>query len=207
MGNLKHIVETMGNVRAKLDEADDIKNNTASFLNERFDASDKSLQESLKKVLKDQGEQATFASAVHQTVLSVTQNNQLMLHNMIDDLKHLERKLNEESGKLSKDISQVKTGVGSSSESLSKQINVLSKGIERLPTSFPVPKDVDLSKVLNGIMNLDNQVKNIPAPKEVSFKALENRLTAMETSLKKRVHVFEIERKNDQITKVTVRTK
>ena len=207
MGNLKHIVETMGNVRSKLDEADDIKKNTSNYLNERFEVSDNNLRESLNKVMKEQGEQSMFASAVHQTVLSVTQNNQLMLHNMIDDLKHLERKLNEESGKLSKEVSKVSTGVGSNSESLSKQIKILEKGISQLPTSFPEPEKVDLSKLISEISSVSAQVRNIPAPKAVSFTALENRLTAMETSMKKRVHVFEIERNHEGIKKVTVRTK
>ena len=42
---------------------------------------------------------------------------------------------------------------------------------------------------------------------KVSFTVLENRISALEDIFKKRVHVFEIERKNDQISKVTVKVK
>ena len=124
--------------------------------------------------------------------------------NVLQELLKLKEELSEEVG-------EVKSGVGSSSESLSEQINGISKGISQLPTSFPEAKEVDLSKVLSGIMNLNTQVQSlptsIPKPEKVSFASIEKRIAALEGVFKKRVHVFEIERKNDQISKVTVKVK
>ena len=161
----------------------------------------------IDKKLKDLVEQTVRSQsrAFHEAILEMIQSQQPMLKSNTNVLQEL-LKLKEE---LSEEVDEVKSGVGSSSESLSKQINVLSKGIERLPTSFPEIKEVDLSKVLNGIMNLNNQVKSIdiPKPEKVSFASIEKRISALEDVFKKRVHVFEIERKNDQISKVTVKVK
>ena len=80
MPKLEHLYKGMQNVKRDLDDADSMKSNADEFLGKRFDESDKRMDASLKNVMKEQSEQAVFASAVHQTVLQVAQNNQLMLH-------------------------------------------------------------------------------------------------------------------------------
>ena len=163
----------------------------------------------IEKKLKDLVEQSARSQsrAFQEAILEMIQSQQPMLKSNTSVLQEL-LKLKEE---LSEEVDEVKTGVGSSSESLSGQINEIAKGIERLPTSFPEPKEVDLSTLMNGIRNLNAQVKSlptsIPKPEKVSFASIEKRISALEDIFKKRVHVFEIERKNDQISKVTVKVK
>lgn len=207
MGNLSHLTGGMDQVKKRLDQANNIGLDLSDILGKRFGEVNSNLEKNLKTLVEQssQSQSRAFQTAVQDAVLNITRSQQIMLNSNMGVLQEL-LKLKEE---LSEEVNEVKSGVGSSSETLSEKINVLSKGIERLPTSFPQPEKVDLSKVLNGIMNLNTQVKSIdiPKPEKVSFASIEKRISALEDTFKKRVHVFEIERKNDQISKVTVKVK
>ena len=207
MGSLSHLTGGMNRIKEKLDQADAMGLDLSDLLGKKFSEVNSSLEKNLKTLVEQssQSQNRSFQSAVQDAVLNITRSQQIMLNSNMGVLQEL-LKLKEE---LSEEVGEVKSGVGSSSESLSEQINGISKGIERLPTSFPEAKEVDLSKVLNGIMNLNTQVKSIdiPKPEKVSFASIEKRISALEDTFKKRVHVFEIERKNDQISKVTVKVK
>jgi len=209
MGSLSHLTGGMNRIKEKLDQADAMGLDLSDLLGKKFGEVNSSLEKNLKTLVEQssQSQSRSFQSAVQDAVLNITRSQQIMLNSNMGVLQEL-LKLKEE---LSEEVGEVKSGVGSSSESLSEQINGISKGIERLPTSFPEAKEVDLSKVLNGIMNLNTQVQSlptsIPKPEKVSFASIEKRISALEDTFKKRVHVFEIERKNDQITKVTVKVK
>ena len=207
MGNLAHLTGGMDQVRKRLDQANNIGMDLSDILGKKFSEVNSSLEKNLKVLVEQssQSQNSVFSSAVEKAVAGVSQTQSILLNSMMSLTREL-LKLKEE---LSEEVDEVKSGVGSSSESLSKQINVLSKGIERLPTSFPEPEKVDLSKVLNGIMNLNTKVSSIdiPKPEKVSFDSVEKRISALEDVFRKRVHVFEIERKNDQISKVTVKVK
>jgi len=209
MGNLAHLTGGIDRIRDKLAQADAMGLDLSDVLGKRFDEVNEKLAKNLDTLLKQsqQSQNSAFQTAVQQAVLNITQSQQIMLNSNVGVLQEL-LKLKEE---LSEEVEEVKSGVGSSSESLSGQINAIAKGIELLPTSFPEPEKVDLSKVLTGISNLGTMVKSIPTeiPKaeKTDLSAIEKRLTAVEEALKKRVHKFDIERVNDQIKTITVRTK
>ena len=207
MGTLSHLTGGMDNVKKKLDQANNIGLDLSDILGSRFNEVNSTLEKNLKTLVEQssQSQNRSFQSAVQDAVLNITRSQQIMLNSNMGVLQEL-LKLKAE---LSEEVSEVRTGVGSSSETLSEKIMELEKGISQLPTSFPEAKEVDLSKVLNGIMNLNKQVKSIdiPKPEKVSLSGIENRLKTLEDNFKKRVHVFEIERKNDMISKVTVKVK
>ena len=206
-------MDNMNAVQGKLDEADSIKNDTSSYLNERFDESDKKLDANLKSVLKEQSEQAVFASAIHQTVLQVAQNNQLMLHNMINDLKTLEKQQREHTEKLKSGVDAAKTGLSGKSDALSTKLTSLAADIKKLPTRIPEPEKVDLSPVINGIKQVGNAVKNIPTAKfpdmSGNFNDMKKKIADLEKKLSKRVHTFDIQRdsNNNLVKSITVKTK
>ena len=206
-------MDNMNAVQGKLDEADTIKNDTSSYLNERFDESDKKLDANLKSVLKEQSEQAVFASAIHQTVLQVAQNNQLMLHNMINDLKTLEKQQREHTEKLKSGVDAAKTGLSGKSDALSTKLTSLAADIKKLPTQIPEPEKVDLSPVINGIKQVGNAVKNIPTAKfpdmSGNFNDMKKKIADLEKKLSKRVHTFDIQRdsNNNLVKSITVKTK
>lgn len=196
----------MNNVRGRLDEADSIKNDTSTFLNQRFEESDQRMKKGLSSVLKEQSEQAVFAAAVHQTVLQVTQNNQAMLHNMINDLKLLERQINQSAKEINKESSDISKG-------LQAQIKEISSSIDKIPTEHPEQVKTDLSPVLNGLRQVSNAVKALPKsiPEVVIPKPMDysNDFKRLLDRLDKRVHVFEIERDphNELVKSITVKTK
>jgi len=209
MGNLAHLTGGIERIREKLEQADAMGLNLSDLLGKKFAAVNDSLEKNLKTLVEQssQSQSRAFQTAVQEAVLNITRSQQIMLNSNVGVLQEL-LKLKEE---LSEEVGEVKNGVGSSSESLSGQINAIAKGIELLPTSFPEPEKVDLSKVLNGISNLGTMVKSIPTeiPKaeKTDLSSIEKRLTALEEALKKRVHTFEVERVNDQIKIIKVRTK
>ena len=207
MGSLSHLTGGMDRIKEKLAQADSMGLNLSDLLGKKFEQVNTSLEKNLKTLVEQssQSQSRAFQNAVQDAVLNITRSQQIMLNSNMGVLQEL-LKLKEE---LSEEVNEVKSGVGSSSETLSEKIMELEKGISQLPTSFPQPEKVDLSQLMNGIMNLNSQVKSIdiPKPEKVSFSGIENRLKTLEDNFKKRVHVFEIERKNDQISKVTVKVK
>ena len=209
MGNLAHLTGGMERVKEKLAQADAMGLNLSDLLGKKFAEVNENLGRNLKVLVEQAGnaQSSAFSKAVQQAVMNITQSQQIIINSNLGVLQGL-LKLKEE---LSEEVEEVKSGVGSSSTSLSEQISVVAKGIERLPTSFPEAKEVDLSKVLNGISNLGTMVKGIPTeiPKaeKTDLSAIEKRLEALEEAMKKRVHTFEVERVNDQIKTIKVRTK
>jgi len=211
MAKLEHLLGGMKQVQSRLDEADSIKTDATSFLNERFDQSDQKMSDNLKNVLKEQSDQAVFAAAVHQTVLQVTQNNQMLLHNMLNDLKVIERQVNDKAGMIKSDVSTFKGDVSKGQKNVTSKLDKLSADLAKLPTQIPEPEKVDLSGLDKAVMALGLQVDNIPTAKspDISgkFSGLEKKISDLQEKLSKRVHVFDIERENDMVKRIVVRTK
>lgn len=209
MGSLAHLTGGMERVKEKLAQADAMGLNLSDMLGKKFAEVNENLGRNLKVLVEQAGnaQSGAFSKAVQDAVMNITQSQQIIINSNLGVLQGL-LKLKEE---LSEEVEEVKSGVGSSSTSLSEQISVVAKGIERLPTSFPEAKEVDLSKVLNGIANLGTIVKAIPTeiPKveKTDLSDIVKRLTALEDAIKKRISVFKVERINDQIDTIKVTTK
>jgi hypothetical protein len=208
MGKLSGIMDGMNSVKQQLDEADTIKNHTNEYLNKRFDESDERMSSNMKAVLKEQSEQAVFASAVNQTVLQVAQNNQVMLHNMINDLKLLEREINKSTKEINKDFRGNLDGAKKDIQTqMSKTLTKISADIANIPTEIPEPEKTDLSPVITGVKAVLAAIKAIPEPKIPKPVDVMPTLQRLEKKIDKRAYTFDIERENDLIKKVTVRTK
>ena len=214
MALLGERVKQVQNMQSKLDEADAIKSDSSEFLNARFDESDKKMDKTLQKVLKDQSEQAVFASSVHQTVLQVAQNSQLMLTGILSDLKEIERQVNAKSDSIKSDVGKVKGDVSSSQQNMTGKLDKISADLAKLPTQIPEPPKTDLSQVINGIKQVGSAVQNIPTAKfpdmSPSFSKMEKKIAELQKKLSTRVHVFDIERdkhNGDLVKRITVRTK
>jgi hypothetical protein len=191
---LEHLVENINKAKNRVSEADHTRSESDEFLGKRFDESDKKLDASMKNVLKEQSEQSVFAAAVHQTVLQVTQNNQLMLHNMINDLKHLERKLSEKTAKIKDDVGTAKSGLSSKTDDLSKKLTSIGSDITAAVKSIPLPTPTDLSGLSKEIKALDKTIKAIPKVIIPEQKDVGHYFTSLEKMIKGRTHTFEVER-------------
>ena len=135
MGNLAHLTGGMDNVKKRLDQANHIGTDLSDILGNRFKEVNSNLEKNLKTLVEQASnmQNSAFSGVVEKAVLNITQSQQLMLNSNMGVLQEL-LKLKAE---LSEEVSEVRTGVGSSSESLSEKIKELEKGISQLPTSFP----------------------------------------------------------------------
>lgn len=209
MGSLAHLTGGMERVKEKLAQADAMGLDLSDLLGRKFAEVNENLGKNLKTLVEQSAsaQSGAFSRAVQDAVMNITQSQQIIINSNLGVLQGL-LKLKEE---LSEEVEEVKSGVGSSSSTLAEQIGEVAKSVGRLPTAFPEPEKVDLSKVLNGISNLGTMVKSIPTeiPKaeKTDLSAIEKRLEALEEAMKKRVHTFEVERVNDQIKTIKVRTK
>ena len=212
MSQLAHLTGGMERIKEKLAQADAMGLNLSDLLGKKFAEVNTNLEKNLKTLVEQTGnaQSSAFTKAVQQAVMNITQSQQIIINSNLGVLQGL-LKLKEE---LSEEVDEVKSGVGSSSTTLSEQISEVAKGIERLPTSFPQPEKVDLSKVLTGISNLGTLVKEIPTEipqaEKTDLSNIEKRLKALEDTLdmyKKRVHTFDIAYVNDRPKTITVKTK
>ena len=207
---LEHLYNGMQGVKRDLDEADSIKNNADEFLGKRFDESDKKLDKSLKNVLKEQSEQAVFAASVHQTVLQVTQNNQMLLHGMINDLKTLERQLSDQTTRIKDDVKSSKDGLKGKSDDLSKKLTSIGTDISKAIGNIPVPKATDLSGLSKQISALNSTIKAIPKTVIPEQKDMGHYFASLEKMIKGRTHTFTVEREEfgDKLIKtITAKSK
>ena len=177
MGALAHLV--------KIKPGD----NLDSFLTEGFNSVSDRLEGALSRLMKesDAVQSSSLTSAVEGVVNAVADSHRIFSEGVV---------------RLSEEVQEVKTDVGSSVQTLSQQIHSVTQSIAILPTSIP---ETDLSGLMNGISNVHKQVKAIPEVKvpdmKKDFAALEKRMTAMEKRLAKRVHNFEIERDVSNLVK------
>jgi len=207
MGMLSGLNDKLQGVQGRLQEADDMNYDMDSKISSRMDATDKKLEENLESVLKKQSEQAVFATAVHQTSLQVVQNIQVMLQGMLSDIKVVERKLGEKTDKLSSEVGNVKSGVGSSEKATLAQLKSIADSLAKLPTQFPEQIKTDLSGLERDIKAVGMAVKNIPTTKIPPAQDISPFFKKLENKIDKRVHTFDIKRdNNDQIKTITVRT-
>jgi hypothetical protein len=212
MPKLEHLLNGMNGVQSKLNEADTMKADTEGYLGKRFDESDQKLDKSLKNVLKEQSEQAVFASAVHQTVLQVAQNNQLMLHNMINDLKALEGQVREQTSKLKKelggDLGKLNTQATKNGTEIGNKLSEVGNDITKAIGNIPVPKATDLTGLSKDIKRLEGAIKSIPKTIIPEQKDLTGSFKSLEKMIKNRTHTFEVEREQfgDKLIKTITAT-
>ena len=205
MGSLAHLTGGIDKIRTKLEQADAMGLDLSGLLGKRFDEVNSKLEKNLNKLVAQAGQtqNTSFANAVSQAVLSITQQQQMMLNSNASVLTEL-IKLKKE---LSEEVEEVKAGVGSVNQSLAGQIDNLAKSVERLPTQFPEQVKTDLSGLINGLKEIHSSVKSIPVPKIPAQKDMSPLFKNLEKKLSKRVHTFEIEREQDMIKRITVTTK
>ena len=170
----------------------------------------KKMVSALKSLVDESSRQqnAAFSNAVQQAVLAISQSNQTMLNS----LERMSREAQTGQRGLSKSIEANGKAGSEGKQAIQNQLKTLSAELAKLPTSFPIPKDVDLSGLSKDIKTVAAAVKNIPAAEFPSFPKpvdLTPQFQSIEKKLNKRVHVFEIERDSltELITKITVRTK
>ena len=79
------------------------------------------------------------------------------------------------------------------------------------PLSPPEPEKVDLSGVNKGIAAVGRAVQSIPTAQfpdmSADFSKLEKKINDLKKKLSTRVHVFDIERENDLVKRITVKVK
>ena len=204
---LEHLVKGIEQTQARLKRADMVKEGLEESIARRLDESNKMLVGVLKELVAEQTNGALFSSSVHQTVLSITQNNQILLRALEKQTRNVVKEVESSNRNTIKEIEKVNKSVGSGNQALEGQINNLSKSVDRIPTQFPVQKETDLSGLSREIKSVGAAVSNIPTAKPADLRGVESKISSLETKLSKRVHVFEIERGKEGIKKVTVRTK
>ena len=206
---LEHLVKGMNGIKSELDDADSRKNNSDDLFKQRFDESDKKLDKSLKNVIKEQSEQAVFSTAIHQTVLQVAQNTQMTINGMINDLKHLERQVIDQTTRIKDDVKSAKVGINGQGDDLSKKLTSIGSDITAAIKSIPVPKATDLSGLSKQMKALDSTIKAIPKTVIPEQKDLTASFKSLEKMIKGRTHTFEVERDpfNDLIKTIKVASK
>jgi hypothetical protein len=206
MPKLDYLVKGLQQTQAKLDSAAEMKGGLSESIGKRLEESNKMLVGVLKEIVTEQTNGALFSSSVHQTVLSITQNNQLLLRSLEKITMAVEKEVTQSNKQLAKEVVKVGKAVGSVDTSLSGQINNLAKSVERLPTQYPKQKETDLSGINSAIKAVGNAVMNIPKPPVVNIKP---EMANLEKRLDKRVHTFEIGRDptTGGIKKITVSVK
>jgi hypothetical protein len=208
MGLLSGYTDGAMQIRDKLEKNE--VGDSEDYFERGFSKVNKNLEGTLKELIQQAGQSQdmAFNRAVSQAVLSVTQSQQIILN-------ALQRITSEviSTGKDVKDqgASTVKSGVSGMEKSISAQIAALATTVAKLPTQFPVQKETDLSPVINGLKQVNNAVKALPKsipevvfPKQLDFS---KDIKSLEKKIDNRVFEFNIERDNELIKKVTVRTK
>ena len=170
----------------------------------------KKMATALKSLVDESSRQqnAAFSNAVQQAVLAISQSNQTMLNSL--------ERMSREAQSGQKGITQTIDAAGkvtrTENKGLQAEMKSIADSVSKLPTQFPIPKDVDLSGLSKDIKTVAMAVKNIPTAEFPDFPKpvdLNPSLDRIEKKLNKRVHVFDIERDSltELITKITVRTK
>jgi len=189
---LEHLVTGQERLRNKLAEAEQVKGGISEEISKRLDASNTMLVDTIKGLVTEQTNTALFSSSVHQTVLSIAQNSQIILR----ELEQAVRNMNDASvgrGNSLKD-SVGKVSTKAEVNTLSEQVLALGILIDRLPTAFPEQKETDLSGLAGDIKTVRNAVQDIKFPEMPKTMDISGQLLEMEQRMGQRVYVFDVER-------------
>ena len=164
----------------------------------------------LKSLVDESNRQqnTAFSNVVNQAVLNIAQSNR----GMLNTLSAMEQQALSGRKALGKMIDANGKAGADSKKALTADIKTVAASIAKLPTQFPVPKDVDLSGLSKDIKTVASAVKNIPTAEFPAFPKpidLTPQFKDIKKMLNKRVHVFEFDRDpaTDLVRKMTVRVK
>ena len=195
MGKLAHLNEGLGKLQSRLAQADrndDIRRGELdSLLNDRFDKISDRLQGSLNRLMEesDKAQSASLSKAVEGVVSAVADTHGIFK----EGLARISEAVRKSHDTLITEIGGINNDAGNQLiiKQLSDGLNNIKTGMDKLPKSFPTPKDVDLSDITIALNSI-----NIP---DVSPQLK----TLIEC---KREFVFDVERSvDDLINKIVVK--
>jgi hypothetical protein len=206
MGNLSQYAEQIQGVQSKLNEAESIKDNMDEMISKRFEEVSNKMMKSLEGLVNANNKDTIMSSSVTQAVLSIAQNNQLLMRDLEKEMRQTNKDMTANNNALKAEVKKVGDGV---SKTLAGQLTNIASQVKAIPTQFPEQIKTDLSGVEKGIRNLMSAISSIPLPdipKQADmtpqFKRLEKQLIALK---KKPNHEFIVHRNSDDlVTKVTV---
>ena len=205
MGNLSQYAEQIQGVQSKLNEADSIKDNMDEMISKRFEEVSNKMMKSLEGLVDSNNKDSIMSSSVTQAVLSIAQNNQLLMRDLEKELRQTNKDMTANNNAMKAEVKKVGDGV---SKTLAGQLTNIASQVKAIPTQFPDQIKTDLSGVERGIRNLMSAISSIPLPEypkqadmSPQFKKLEKQLNG----LKKKDTEFIVHRNSDDlVTKVTV---
>jgi ABC-type transporter Mla subunit MlaD len=206
MPKLEYLMKNINGVQADLDEADDVKSNMDSMLEKRFANINKTIEASLKDLIRQSGDgqSAAFSQAVQQAMLSLTQTQTILLQS----LAQLSSDGKKQTEQICADIDSVATQSTKNTSGISKEINDAKADITKTIKAIPVPKPTDLRGLSKDIKSLEGVIKSIPKtviPEQIDISG---DLKALKDIIKNRTHVFEVEREQfgDKLIKTITAT-
>ena len=203
MGNLSQYAEQIQGVQSKLNEAESIKENMDEIISKRFEEVSKRMMKSLEDLVNTNNKDSVMSSSVTQAVLSIAQNNQLLMRDLEKELRQTNKDMTSNNNAMKSEVAKVGNDV-------SKTLAGITRQVEAIPTQFPEQIKTDLSGVEKGIRNLMSAISSIPMPEypkqadmSPQFKRIEKQLIALK---KKPNHEFIVHRNSDDlVTKVTAK--
>jgi hypothetical protein len=208
MGNLSQYADQIQGVRSRLDEADSIKEDMDDMISKRFEAVSKEMMKSLENLVNTNNKDSIMSSSVTQGVLSIAQNNQLIMRDLEKEMRAINKQMMENYNSTKSEVGKVRDHIGNISGSLSGMIDKLAKSVDKIPTRFPEQIKTDLSGLEKGLIKLELAIKEIPLPEVPKMVDVSPQINELKKMISKRTHTFEINRgANDLIKTVTVRTK
>ena len=161
---LGHLVDGMNGIQRNLDEADSVKSNMDSMLEQRFSDINKTIEASLKDLVRGakEGQTAAFSGAVQQAMLQLTQTQQILL-NSLDRISGDNRGYKDE---ICADLDKLSKEHTKSSSSITKQINDTSAEINKNIKALPKPPIKELGAISEKIDGVSKQIDAIPVPKK-----------------------------------------
>ena len=211
MPKLEYLMKGMQGVQNDLDEADHVKSNMDSMLEKRFSEINRTIEASLKDLVRNagDGQVAAFNSAIQQAMLQLTQTQQILL-NSLNRIANNGKKYKEE---ICKDIDMLAKDLGKQNASLEKGLSTEIKNataeINKSIQAIPEPPKTDLSPVTKGIANISKQIKAIPKTEIPEQKDFTDAFKSLEKKIENRTHVFTVERESfsDLIKTIKVTSK
>lgn len=196
MPKLAHLNEGLNSIQkrlAQVDKSDDIRRDDLDkLLNGRFDKISDRLQGSLNRLMEesDKAQSVSLSKAVEGVVKAVADTHGIFKEGLAQ--------ISEEA-RLSHDILTTEIGGinnDAGNQLIVRQIGDIKTDLNKLPKSFPVPKDVDLSDITYALKSI--RIPDV-SPELAKLRKLVTR---------KRGFVFNVERGvDDLINKIVVNEK
>ena len=183
MGNLSQYAEQIQGVQSKLNEAESIKDNMDEMISKRFEEVSNKMMKSLEGLVNANNKDTIMSSSVTQAVLSIAQNNQLLMRDLEKEMRQTNKDMTANNNALKAEVKKVGDGV---SKTLAGQLTNIAKQVSAIPTQFPDQIKTDLSGLEKGIEGLMSAISSIPQPdipKQADmtpqFKKLEKQLNGL----------------------------